>query len=1114
MKKCRSGEAASKWILACALKIIAIQLAGLVIPHALGGEKISDCGYDGYRDVYCIDFCYYPPDEYGCDWWQIECEAGEPFEISEFECQFGYIGDTIHHNALLCDIDTCTMSWESWWGNECRPGEGEPFISVDCISDAYWQLSGVATNDDIVPGSADVCHYQLVDMPSNCGPDTYREWWALMDYEPDSPGLVNVTVTAMDASQCTADDSPDPSETVIDCIECWKLDGIDGDREVCPGYVGFYSAIVGGAPGNGENRIVNWEITGRCGEFDVDVEFDEAEGGRSCTVTVADGGGSGKFKLRAFDKDTPKCFFETVIEVGCSSCSSGSCQIGSGSTNSNCNLEVEEREQYCKAGYDCSGASGDTLPPMLESRGERNGFINFSIGLGKSAAGESLGRLEIVGSTPDTRLAKPSTLQYSNPDYSDVTVTECQSSGAIDLIEIVNIADIDITNALDDVCNDPAAGYEILFRAPNSGGTGEIRSGWQITAPDAQPDGSITTLRLKHYVIDDPTTVPPTKTYIENYDYVYDSQTETWSVVILDSVDNPLATEYYSESYDQQAGELTTKYEEYRDGSRYAKRITTYSRQGLSLAFGKIREEVYTDASDTEMLVTEWSYYPNGRLETQNNPDGSWVYWKYDEVLGTKTTIRPIGDAVWDSNYTHTSSEVTADVQYKQDAVSLGRYDDGWVELTTTYYAGTPIRQSVVDYLVYGEFIYEITDKSCSDLTENASYSAYGCDCTDITTTYYNDYSKGDIDYIESANKQSTDIQTYADRNIAFNSLEWSWYREYNQSGYKEIERVTKSNSSTVNGKSTRQITFVDPTGRSTGYVNYVDVGGSWYETDWSVTVYDDSAGNSGSTTYHSDGSITSAWGCCLTTNSIDSNGRQRSSERDELGRTRIASEHSMPADIANSFPAIAAIDTTVDYMVQNGRRVEVTKSYAGGSALPYSETRREYDLAGRLLLVQSEGVATSYEYNTAAGGGQEIVEYLNHVPGAATKPKTRTTTYYRDGRVISVTGSAIVPEYHDYGLASTLSSELSLVQPLTGVTYVRVRQGAPNSERFTVTVNDALGRTVESLRPGQSDGQNGTPIIITKNYYQSEEQTIEGQTVSVDLNPYSPSRGASCLLS
>ena len=134
------------------------------------------------------------------------------------------------------------------------------------------------------------------------------------------------------------------------------------------------------------------------------------------------------------------------------------------------------------------------------------------------------------------------------------------------------------------------------------------------------------------------------------------------------------------------------------------------------------------------------------------------------------------------------------------------------------------------------------------------------------------------------------------------------------------------------------------------------------------------------------------------------------------------------------------------------GRETETTRGTLTSAAT--------YDLSGRLLSETDEqGLTTAYAYpderttvTTYPGGG------------------TRVVTLDAAGRVASVTGSAVTPEWHTYGPDWEL-----------------VHYGEENGARWTKTFTDGLGRVVREERAGA----NGS-VLTTVNTYNAKGQLVQ----------------------
>ena len=110
--------------------------------------------------------------------------------------------------------------------------------------------------------------------------------------------------------------------------------------------------------------------------------------------------------------------------------------------------------------------------------------------------------------------------------------------------------------------------------------------------------------------------------------------------------------------------------------------------------------------------------------------------------------------------------------------------------------------------------------------------------------------------------------------------------------------------------------------------------------------------------------------------------------------------------------------------------------------------TSNSYDIAGRLVeTVDPAGLETTYDYTST------VRTVTRTLPGDATE----ITARYRDGRLKSVTGTAVVPKYYDYGVNTD------------GTQWTKVSTVSTNSVMWEKTTVDLVGRTVKVEKPGYS---------------------------------------------
>ena len=201
--------------------------------------------------------------------------------------------------------------------------------------------------------------------------------------------------------------------------------------------------------------------------------------------------------------------------------------------------------------------------------------------------------------------------------------------------------------------------------------------------------------------------------------------------------------------------------------------------------------------------------------------------------------------------------------------------------------------------------------------------------------------------------------------------------------------------------------------------------------------------------TLHANGIRTeSAWGCCGKMSETDADGLTTRYTYDALKRV-IASTNEA-AGVMTSFTYDAA-----------SRPLTTTKSNDG---LHLTQKNR-YDSAGRLVArVDAAELVTRYS--------QEGTITTTTHPGGATE----ITSRHLDGRLDSMTGTAVVPRYYRYG-----------VNP-EGSQWTTVFIGNPDSLRWEKTTRDMAGRVVRVEKPGFAG------IETTRNQYGRRGRLIRTQ--------------------
>ena len=443
---------------------------------------------------------------------------------------------------------------------------------------------------------------------------------------------------------------------------------------------------------------------------------------------------------------------------------------------------------------------------------------------------------------------------------------------------------------------------------------------------------------------------------------------------------------------------------------------------------------------------------PNlGKLSFQQNPDGSWTDYSYNDSTGQLTQRAD----VWMGDETGSTQSKITSYQYHSDEAHKDRYQ----RLKATGPGGQVLYEEVFDYSGNEEEGYTMWNGRCA-----ASGCTLGDASTQVTETEY--FALG---YPQKEGEKEAPWSGRVKRIVYPNGLaeyyEYDWavfengiykVRENGDYTYETVTRGTDSSTHGVALRTTRDVLIYNALGKLVRQEKYVWTGSS-YSFLKSTTNYYDNENHLIRTEYSDGTQIENFWGCCGQTSTTDRLGVQTEYVYDDLKRVEKSTQ----------FGVGGQDDVVTEYTYDAAGRTLSTKVSAGMLSEIASST---YDHFGRVLTSKDEaGLVTSYSY-------PDERTTIATMPGGA----TRTTTRYMDGRTKSVTGTSVVATYYDYTLESGLQCT---------TTYT----GTENSPTYQKSCLNMLGQTVRTEQPG-----TGGQVLVTTNEYNNIGQLIRTSTTGM----------------
>ena len=455
-------------------------------------------------------------------------------------------------------------------------------------------------------------------------------------------------------------------------------------------------------------------------------------------------------------------------------------------------------------------------------------------------------------------------------------------------------------------------------------------------------------------------------------------------------------------------------------------------------------------------LTTTYSYYENenengfGRRKQTVYPDGRWTHFTYDSEDRMIQRAEPWMDSPVGSPATETKVTI-----YSYDPVDprdIATDFDARARTTITQVRGTETGRTYNAYFIdstineAGETIYEYTEieERTTTLEEDGEGPEYG-DPSNLRTTrvYYPD----NADAVSAGRLQRV---TTPDGVV----MVYSYAQTTAPDAFVQTVDQLGSNGF-VPFKSTRQVTTKDMRGNIVQEASYVRVGSDWQLLSTTTQEFSDEISTKGFqlTKRFKDGRLTlqQGWFGPLVGDRITETGEYYLYDYDLLNRLKFemkAGVNGAENLVTNYVRDLGAIGCGCDGQAS----IERT---AGGLTLQSSQ---KTDSAGRRSeATDVNGYTTTYSYVD-----DRRVTTMESPDGS-----TRITEKYLDGRIKSVTGTGVVPEYYTY------------TENADGSITTRVDVATATSPRYRETTVDVAGRLIREESPASDGGM----IVRTMEY-------------------------------
>ena len=443
-------------------------------------------------------------------------------------------------------------------------------------------------------------------------------------------------------------------------------------------------------------------------------------------------------------------------------------------------------------------------------------------------------------------------------------------------------------------------------------------------------------------------------------------------------------------------------------GVRLARSEYNYKWESWGFAMTN-RVEGFGGVTDT----TTWTYYTSGngkgQVKTEQHQSGLLIQYAYDNLDRVTSETRSGPDMMTEvTTYDYSPVDpsdpvLPVDTRPRTVVRKLNN-----IECERTYYVYSPLT-NIVERVG----------------TQGASYG--GTNVLRTVTAFYpvaaNDARSG---LVASVRHEDGKLDLY-DYELSSNI----WVRT--------VTHLHEQSPAPVSGKTTRDITTTNRRGEVIEEKTEAFIDGIWYTIARNQMTYNFEGKRI--TSENLAGQVTTtAWDCCHKVSEVQPDGSTTTWDYDDEGRM-IASSRLIPLDMTN----VTWLTTCYEYDDLGRQTATWQTNYAAQVGLPATRTR--YDGLGRVIArVDTLGNTTTTSYSP--DGRTVFVRNPN--------TSTRVTTRAASGDTLSITGTAVTPEFNTYGISPD------------GTRWSRTVDGeTASSPRFTKRYENLLAQTIREERSG-----------------------------------------------